>query len=249
MDTGKKAAIGATVVALLAVGIRVGLIYRERHAPIAQPAAPVEAKLPEDAYVFLKKKRPSSMADLKDLNGTTVWMSAGGQMDFYPVEGRRANYARKAGTLLGAQPMLIVGAIEQVAPKSATFRIPGGDRQVLLTFKQPPGPQGPGEGDKLFAVPVGYHENGQYTFLTDELFFYDDPHQLYKHWKPEVWNAIDHHQAIPGMSESEVQLALGQVSDSGSQDAGNRTVTYANLGHPVDVTFVKDRATVIKPRP
>ena len=31
METGKKAALGATLVLVAAVGIRVGLIYRERH--------------------------------------------------------------------------------------------------------------------------------------------------------------------------------------------------------------------------
>ncbi len=247
MENGKKAAIGATAVLLLAGGIRFGMIYHERHAPEATAAAPAREKLPDDAYVFLKQKRPSSRADLKELYGATVWVSAGGQMDYYPVSGKRADYGKKAGTLLGAQPMLIVGAVEQVAPKSATFRVPGGDRQVLLTFRLPPSAQGPGEGDKLFAVPVGYHESGQYTFYTDELFFYDDPHELYKHWGPKVWEAVDHHTAILGMSETQVQMALGQVSESGSQEMGNRTVTYNNLGHPMDVTFVKDKATAITP--
>ena len=247
MDTGKKAALGATVVLVLAVGIRVGLLYRERNAPGPTATAPKQEKLPEDAYVFLKKKRPSSIADLKELYGTTLWMSAGGQMDYYPVTAKRADYAKKAGTLLGAEPMAIVGSIEQVAPKSATFRIPGGDRQVLLTFRLPAGVQGPGAGDALFAVPVGYHESGQYTFYTDELFFYDDPHGLYQHWGPAVWDAVDHHRAILGMSEAQVQMALGQVSDSVSQDVGNRRVVYSNLGHPMDVIFVKDKATAIMP--
>lgn len=247
MENGKKAAIGATIVAVLAVGVRVGLIYRERHAPAATVAAPQEARLPDDAFVFLKKKRPSSMADLKELFGTTVWVSAGGQMEYYPVQGGHAEYGKKAGTLLGAEPIVVEGAIEQVAPKAATFRIPGGDRQVLLTFKIPPGAQGPGEGDTRFAVPVGYREGGQYTFMTDEIFFYDDPHTLYKHWGAAAWDAIDHHRATLGMSESQVQMALGQVSDSVSNDFGNRRVMFSNLGHPMDVIFVKNKATAIMP--
>lgn len=247
MENGKKAAIGASVVLVLAVGIRVGLIYRERHAAAVPVAAPAREKLPDDAFVFLKKKRPSTMADLKELNGTTVWMSAGGQMDFYPVTAKHVDYSKKAGTLLGAEPMHIDGAIEQVAPKAATFRIPGGDRQVLLTFTLPPGAQGPGEGAKEFAVPVGYRQDGQYTFSTDELFFYDDPHGLYKHWGPQVWDAIDHHKALLGMSEAQVQMALGQVSDSVSQEYGNRRVMFSNLGQPMDVIFVKNKATAIMP--
>ena len=247
MENGKKAALGATVVALLAVGIRVGMIYRERNTPATPAATPQQTKLPDDAYVFLKKKRPSSMADLKELYGTTVWVSAGGQMDYYPVNGKRAEYDKKAGTLLGAAPIVVKGSIEQVAPKAAAFRIPAGERQVLLTFTIPPSAQGAGDGDKQFAVPVGYRENGQYTFSTDEIFFYDDPHQLYKHWGSQIWDSIDHHKAILGMSESQVQMALGQVSDSVSNEYGNRRVMYSNLGRPMDVIFVKNKATAIMP--
>ena len=247
MENGKKAALGGTLVLLLAAGVRVGMIYHERNAPAVEPAAQPHEKLSDDAYVFLKQKRPSSMADLKDLYGTTVWVSAGGQMDYYPVRGGHADYAHKSGTLLGAEPMVIKGAIEQVAPKAATFRIPGGDRQVLLLFTRPPSAQGSGSGDTEYAVPVGYHEKGMYTFYTDEILFYDDPHRLYKHWGPQVWDAIDHHKAILGMSESQVQMALGQVSDSVSNELGNRRVVYSNLGQPVDVIFVKNHATSISP--
>ena len=247
MDNGKKAAIGATLVLVLAVGVRVGLIYRERHAPTAQPAAPTTGKLAADDYVFLKKKRPSSPADLKDLEGTTIWVSAGGQMDYYPVTAKHAEYGHTSGTLLGAEPIAVKGVLEQVAPKAATFRIPGGERQVLLVFTRPASVQGPGDGGKEFAVPVGYREKEQYTFYTDEIFFYDDPHGLYRHWGTQTWDAIDHHRATLGMSEAQVQLALGQVSDSVSQDFGNRRVKYSNLGHPMDVIFVKNKATAIMP--
>ena len=247
MENGKKAALAATAIAVLAVGVRLGLLVRERHAAVAPVAAPERRKLPDDAYVFLKKRRPSTPADLKDLFGTTVWMSAGGQMDYFPVQARRADYAKKAGTLPAAQPLAIVGELEQVAPKSATFRIPGGDRQVLLTFHLPPSAQGPGEGDRLFAVPVGYHDAGLYTFLTDEMFFYDDPHELYKHWGPEVWSAIDHHQVVRGMTETQAQMALGQVFESAGGEMGERRVTFHNNGHPVDVDFRKNRATAVTP--
>ena len=247
MENGKKAAIGATVLALLVVGVRVGMIYKERHAPVAAPAQAVKEKLSDDSYVYLKKKRPSSMKDARDLNGATVWMSAGGQMDYYPVAGKHVNYAKKVGTLMGAQPMVVKDFVEQVAPKDATYRIPGGDRQVLMVFTLPDSVQGPGSGDKQFAVPVGYHEKGMYTFYTDELFFYDDPHVLYKHWGPKVWQAIDEHRAILGMSESQVQMALGQVSQSLSNEYGNRRVVYSNLGKSMDVIFVKNQATAIMP--
>ena len=156
------------------------------------------------------------------------------------MAGHAAQYGKAAGTLLGAEPIVIQSAIEQTAPKSATFRIPGGDKQVLLVFTKP--------GDtKQYAVPVGYREAGQYTFYTDEVFFYDDPHQLYQHWGPAIWKAVDAHQVILGMNERQVELALGQVSKSTSNDYGNRMVVFANLGHPMAVTFVKNKVTAFRP--
>jgi hypothetical protein len=138
---------------------------------------------------------------------------------------------------------VIKDAFEQVAPKSATFRIPGGDKHVLLVFTMPKS----ADPAKEYAVPVGYRQGADYTFYTDDIFFYDDPHTLYSHWGPKVWQAVDAHQVILGMNERQVELSLGQVSQSGSQTYGNRTVVFANLGHPMAVTFVDNRATAIQP--
>ena len=192
--------------------------------------------------MFLKQKRPSSMADLKEIYGTTVWVSAGGQLEYYPLAGKTAQYGKSAGTLLGAQELKVKSAVEQVAPKNATFRIPGGDRQVLLVFTL----SAAADPAKEYAVPVGYREKGQYTFYTDEIFFYDDPHVLYQHWGPEIWKAVDEHRVIQGMNERQVELSLGQVSKSGSKAYGNRTVLFDNMGHPQSVTFVKNHATTIR---
>src|SRR6185437_54546 len=239
MENGVKAAIAGSIILVAAVGIRVGMIYHERNAPMAAPPAAATQKISDDDMVVLKKKRPDSMADIKTLFGTKLWVSAGGQMDYYPVTGRRVEYGKSAGTLLGAQPLIVKDAIEQVAPKNATFRIPGGDRQVSLVFTLPES----SDPAKQYAVPVGYREAGQYTFYTDEIFFYDDPHELYQHWSPEIWKAVDSHQVILGMNERQVELSLGQVSKSVSQDYGNRLVIFANLGHPMAVTFVNNKVT------
>ncbi len=244
MKNAAKLAIGVTAFAIACIGGELLYLHHERNAPVAGTvqSAPPE-KVDPDTLVFLKKKRPSSMADLKDLYGTTVWVSAGGQMDYYPATGHHADYAHSAGTLLGAEPLVIKDAFEQVAPKAATFRIPGGDRQVLLTFTLPKSAD-PG---KLYASAVGYEQGGEFTFYTDEILFYDDPHILYKHWGPEVWRAVDAHQVILGMDESAVQLSLGQVSKSLSNEYGNRLVIFANTGHPMAVTFVKNKVTAFRP--
>jgi len=247
MNSVAKAALGGTSILLLAVGIELAWLHHER----SESDKPVETpfvKTDPDDLVFLKQERPSSMADLKDLYGKTIWVSAGGQMDYYPYTAQHANYAKSAGTLLGAEPITVNSAIEQVAPKSATFRIPGGDRQVLLVFTMPKSHGSNTTGPaKQYAVPVGYQERKDFTFFTDEIFFYDDPHELYKYWGPNIWQAVDTHQVILGMNERQVQLSLGQVSKSVSNDYGNRVVIYANLGHPMAVTFVKNKVTAFRP--
>ena len=241
MNKGVQAAIGGTLVLLLAVGGQLAWLHHVRNAPMVTKA-PEREKISDDDLVFLKQKRPSSMADLKELVGTTVWVSAGGQIDYYPYVGKTAQYGKSAGTLLGAQRLVVKGTTEQVAPKAATFRIPGGDRQALLVFTLPDSE----DAAKQFAVPVGYRQDGQYTFYTDEIFFYDDPHELYKHWGPAIWKAVDSHQVINGMNERQVELSLGQVSKSTSKNYGNRMVVFANLGKPVAVTFVKNQVTAFR---
>jgi len=241
MKNGAKAAIGATTVLILAVGGQLVWLHHERNAPVAVKA-PEREVIAEDDLVFLKKKRPDNLKDIKELDGSTVWVSAGGQMEFYPYVGHVAQYGKSAGTLLGAEPIAVKDAVEQVAPKTATIRIPGGDKQVLLVFTR----AGSSDAAKEYAVPVGYRQGGQYTFYTDEIFFYDDPHQLYKHWGPEIWKAVDTHQVILGMNERQVELSLGQVSKSTSTDYGNRMVVFANMGKPMAVTFVKNKVTAFR---
>ena len=243
MENGKKAALGGTLLLFAVAGVRVGMIYRQRNAPEAPVTQPAREKIADDDLVFLKKKRQDKIEDTKELVGQPLWVSAGGQMNYYPAQGKHVDYSKTSGTLLGAQKLEVKGFVEQVAPKSATNRIPGGDRQVLMLFTLP----GSEKPDQVYGVPVGYNEAGQYTFYLDEIFFYDDPHELYKHWCTEVWKAVDSHQVILGMSERQTQLALGQVSKSLSNDYGNRLVVYANLGKPIAVTFVKNKATAFRP--
>ena len=160
MQNNVKIALGATLVALLAVGIRVGMIYRERNAPEKPTAAQPTYKVDADDLVFLKKKRQSSLKDAKDLIGQTIWVSAGGQMDYYPYTAHRADYAHSQGILLAAVPLLVKDAFEQVASKAGAFRIPAGDRHVLLAFTLPKSDT----PTKEYAVPVGYREGANYTF-------------------------------------------------------------------------------------
>jgi hypothetical protein len=241
MTTGKKLAVGAVMLGLVAIAGEVLWLHHERNSNWAPPVASQVAMDPDD-LVFLKKQRPSDMADLKPLFGKTIWMSAAGQMEYYPYAAGRADYSKPVGTLLGAEPLAIKSAFEQVKPKDAQVRIAAGDKQALLAFTMPKSAD-PG---KMYAVPVGYRQGKDYTFSNDDIFFYDDPHQLYSHWSPAIWHAIDTHQVILGMNERQVQLSLGQVFRSVSEVYGDRLVIYSNLGKPMAVTFEKNKVTAFR---
>jgi len=247
METGKRIAIGGTVVLVLVAAARVGMIYRERHEA-AKPVVTTEAKVDPDDNVFLRKLHPDSLKDEKDLAGKTLWVAAGGVVRYYAYPDANSDHGvdgTKAGdVLLGGEPLAIKDAIEHAAPKGQSSRIPAGDKQVMLLFTLPAS----ADPDSEYVVPVGYREGGSYTFSTDDIFFYEDPHKLYSHWSAAQWAAIDAHKVVPGMSERQAALALGQISTSHSQDYGNRTVHFDHQGHPVDVTFVNNRATVIRPQ-
>ncbi|MDP9050785.1 MAG: hypothetical protein M3O31_08700 [Acidobacteriota bacterium] len=243
MTSGQKWAMGVTLLAITAVGGEILWLHHERNEAWTPPNAQVEQPTDPDYLVFLKRERPSSLADLKPLIGTTLWVSAADQMDYYPYAAHHADYGKSAGILLGAEPMAIKDTFEQAAPKTATFRIPAGDKQVLLAFTMPKS----ADPAKEYAVPVGYRQGKDYTFYTDDIFFYEDPHVLYKHWGPQIWQAIDSHQVIMGMNERQVQLSVGQVFKSDSEKSGDRECVFNNLDHPIDVTFVKNKVTAIHP--
>ena len=238
MAAGAKWVLAGSAVLLLAVGGEALYLHHRNALDAAAPAEKPGFKADPDDLVPLKHEHPMVFKDEKDLKGRTVWVSAGGQMDFYPVVGGKVVF-NSAGVLLGAEPIVVKDAIEQVAPAKTALRIPVGDKQVFLVFTHAADP-------KLYATPVGFHQAGDYTFLTDSIYFYEDPHKSFSYWGPDVWKAIDAHQAIPGMTERQVQMALGQVSDPHGTSPGDRTVTFDDQGHPKNVTFVNGRSTAIK---
>ena len=238
MKTGVKVALGSGLLFVVAVGGELLYLHHRNAVDNAAPAAKAEYKSDPDDLVFLKNEHPMSLKDEKDLKGRTLWVSAGGQLDYYPYNGHTVDYGHSQGVLLGAEKITVKDAVEQAAPKKAAYRIPQGDKQVLLVFTK--------EGDpKLYAVPVGNREAGTYSLLTDQIFFYDDPHTLFAHWGPEVWKAVDEHRAILGMNERQVQTALGQISTPHGDRIGDRIVDYDDQGKPKVVTFSGGRATRI----
>ena len=235
----KKLAAIFTALLVIALGVRITLIHHERveaNKPAEAAAAP---SYTEDQMILPRRLHQMDMGDAKQLNGKTIWVWAGGQLNAYPATPTKMDYAHPGPLLLGAQPLEVVNFIEGKAPAAAYSRVPKGDAQVFMLFHRKDDPS------KLWGTPVGYREGKVYTFLIDECFFYDDPHTLYKHWGADMWKAIDEHRAVKGMSELQAQIALGQVSKPGPGETGERTVVYDNDGHPVTITFSKNKATSI----
>ncbi len=249
MSKGLKIALGLTVVFLVAIGAQLLWLHHrnvaDENAQVARKDQFVKPTMTEDDSVFLRKERPDSLKDERELIGKTIWVSAGGQMDYYKDTGKHVDYAKPVGVLLGAEPLVIKDVFEEKAPANsrATFRIAPGQRQVLLAFTMPRS----ADPNALYAVPVGNFDEGVYNFFTDEIFFYDDPHVLYKHWGPEMWAHIDKHEAVLGMSENQAMMSLGQTITPHGDTVGDRSVTFDNNGHPVTIDFQGNKAVKITP--
>jgi hypothetical protein len=242
MENFRKIALGFGALFAIIAGIRVYMIHRERveaNAPFV--AQETEPKVTDDDLVIPRQIYPDSMKDAKTLVGTSVWVSAGGQIECYAYAGHAIDFARSGGYLLGADELHVKDFILATGSRSSELRIAPGNKQVFMIFTRP------GDDAKEFAAPVGYVDSTGYTFYLDTLFFYDDVHVLYKHWPKPVWDAVMRHQVILGMNERQAMMALGQVLRSDSNEVGNRTVKYYNLGKSVSVTFEDDKATSISP--
>ena len=234
----KKLVIGFTILLLLAAAVRVYLIYRERHEA-DKPAVETSVSYTSDQMVYPRHLHQTDLKDARELNGKPLWVFAAGQLNAYPATASHVDYSKPGPLLLGAEGLDVVNFIEQKAPATLYSRIPKGDTQVVMLFHRKADPA------KLWGTPVGDREGKFYNFFLDECFFYDDPHVLYKHWKPAVWKAVDEHRVEKGMNELQTNLALGQVSKPGPGKLGDRTVLFDNNGHPVNVTFEHDKAVSI----
>ena len=234
------------LVFIVLAGIRLLVIYRERHRPVpatkaARPSSPLNA----DDYVVPTQVHSTDLKSAKeDLAGKTVWVKVGNYLSYFPYSGGHVDFKHSAGVLGPLKKLQITDVIQGAAPDAKTEEISPGvrirEQQVLAIFK----PEGEA---KTYAVSLGSSRGGNYTLFINDTFFFDDPHELYKHWPPEVWAAIDRHEAITGMSERQVTFALGGGVNRGGDFGSTRTLRFDNNGHPVVVTFENHRATQVVP--
>ena len=172
---------------ILVVGIRTAYIFYERWDSQKEPAKIQGPPLDPDYYVVPKKLHPYDLKSAKQLTQQPVWVKEGYGYTYYPYDWthHRADFSHKAGLLIPIQKLLIKDVVTDVSPGSPD------QRQIMALFQQ---------GGKSFAFPIGYLKDGNYQFYSDDMLYIQDPHELYKHWPPEIWNAIDKHEVKLGMN-------------------------------------------------
>ena len=186
-----------------------------------------------DYYVSPKKLYPYDLKSARQLTQQPVWVKEGYRYTYYSYDSghKQVDFAHDAGLLL---------PIERLEIKEIIVAMPAGKgerRQVMALFQK--------EG-RTFAVPIGYEADEQIKIYSDEIFFIEDPHDLYKHWPADVWQAVEQHEVKPGMNEMQADFAIGM----GVPDAGNssyqKTVRYPNGGKPLVVVYRDGKAEAIK---
>jgi hypothetical protein len=223
------------VAAIVLAGGRAAYVVYERREALKEDAKPKqEGLLKADYYVTPKKLHPYDLKSARQLTAQPVWVKFGYQLTYYPYdrERRKTDFAHEAGMLLPLQKLGIQDVVTDVSPRAPE------NKQVLAVFSL---------DGKGYAVPIGAEQGSDFKIRSDEIFFIEDPHGLYKHWSADVWNKIDAHEVQAGMSELQASFAIGMGVPEGGGDYGYRTLHYANGGKQVVITFQNDKAVEIKP--
>jgi hypothetical protein len=220
--------------AIVLAGGRAAYVVYERHEALKEEAKPTqEAPLKADYYVTPKKLHAYDLKSARQLTEQPVWVKVGYQLTYYPYDRQRkkVDFGREAGTLLPLQKLAIDDVVTDVSLKAP------GMKEVMACFSL--------EG-KPYAFPIGAVKGGDFKVYTDQIFFLEDPRELYKHWPADVWSKIEAHEVQPGMSELQASFAIGLGIPEGSGDYGSRTLHYPNGGKPVAIAFQNDKAVEIQ---
>lgn len=228
----------ALVVAMVVAGLRAGYILYQRHednvAAEKQKRAQNAGYSNPDYYVTPKKLYPYDLKSAKQLTQQPVWVKEGYRYTFYRYDPatKHVDFEHEAGMLL---------PIEQLAVKDVVTATPSGAgqrKQVMAVFEK--------EG-KTYAVPIGFETEGEYKIYSDEMFFIENPRDLYKHWSADVWNAVEQHEIKPGMNEMQADFAVGMGVPDAGDSSYEKTVRYPNGGKPLVVVYHDGKAAEIKP--
>jgi hypothetical protein len=242
-ETRKRFQIIAGIIVVL-ICLRTAYIFYERYQG-AKPQQKQETySSNQDDYVMPPKVHPYDLNSArKELTGKTVWVRAGNQVPFYAFNAHthEADLKHQKGLLPPLQKLQVKDVVLQRVPASLSAgQVAVVQKQILAVLEQP-------ETKDTVAAPIGTAIGDDFNFNANDVFFFADPHELYKHWPADVWSAIDQHEAKSGMNEVQVGFALGTAGSIGSGDYGNRSIEYSNNGNPVKVTFENNKATSVQP--
>jgi hypothetical protein len=221
-------------IAIVLAGGRAAYIVYERHEAMKEDAKPKqEMTLKADYYVTPKTVHAYDLKSARQFTEQPVWVRYGYQLTYYPYDSKRhkTDFGHEAGVLLPLQKLAIQDVVTDVAPQAT------GNKQVLACFSL---------DGKNYAVPIGAEKGSDFKLRANDIFFIEDPHDLYRHWPADVWKKIDAHEVQSGMSELQASFAIGSGTPEGSGDYGSRTLHYANGGKPLVITFQNDKAVEIK---
>jgi hypothetical protein len=228
----------ALALAVVVATLRAGYILYQRHEDNVAAEKQAQPKnvgySNPDFYVFPKKLHPYDLQSAKQLTQQAVWAKEGYRYTYYRYDAARkqVDFANDAGLLLPIERLEIKDVITALPPGA------GNRRQMMATFQR--------EG-KTYAVPIGFEADGQYRIYSDEMFYIEDPHELYKHWPPDVWQAVEQHEVKPGMNELQADFAVGMGAPDAGASSYEKTVRYPNGGKPLVVTYRDGKAAEIKP--
>jgi hypothetical protein len=232
-------------IAILLASIRVFFIYSGRHEAtnVTTSNQPLlRREMQADDYVVPSRSHAYDLESAKELVGKQVWVKDIKEWPYYRYDGRKGDLAKAAGTLTPLDHYQIDSVISQNDVRTGR----GGSgphviaKQLLAVLKPS------GNGSPL-ATSIGTFNQDGYSIFVNEVFYFEDPHQLYKHWPAETWAAIDRHELAVGMSALQAGFAAGAPAEVLSGDDKNSTVRFSNRGKPVEVTFVNGRITKIVP--
>src|SRR5262249_9381496 len=198
-----------------------------------------------------RKLRAYDLKSAQELTKQPVWVKEGYKYAYYPYDParKRANFDQEAGMLGPIEKLQIKDLVQQQAPAEEPQVFTGGQGQpikvrrgpsqfVLAVFDK--------EG-KSFVVPVGRLRGRDYSIYADEVFYVQDPRELYKHWPAEVWQAIEKHEVKPGMNEIQATFAVGMGQPQPPGDSPEKkTVRYPNNGNPLVVVYQDGVAEQVK---
>ena len=227
----------ALAVAIAIAAARTGYIFYERRVTAnLEKQEQQRHALDADYYVTPKKLYPYDLKSAQQLTQQPVWVKEGYRYTYYPYDPARhhVDFDHDAGLLLPIERLEIQDVVSAPTPKTPH------ERQVMAVFQKE---------EKSYAVPVGMETGGDYKIYSDEMFYIQDPHELYKHWPADVWDAIAKHQIKPGMNELQADFAVGMGTPDPSGDPSVKTVHYPNGGKPVSVTYRDGKAAEIEPKP